>query len=376
MNEMRDKPEARHLPALDGLRGLAILLVLFHHFTILVPSTPAEAGLKRVSAVGAYGVDLFFVLSGFLVTGILLRTKGRPGFLKNFYMRRILRIFPLFYLLLAAVFLILPQLDFLKGNWHVNPGDWAWYAFFASNFLVALKGNFNDSFVGVSWSLAIEEQFYVVWPWIVARFGTRGLKRLLWAVIAGALLARCVLWSLGASSLQIYVLTLTRIDSIAFGALAALCLGEEKSVLFLGRSRKMLAVSGTALVLVFCLGWFDVRSTPMNTFLYTLIAFFFTQLLVLAASAGADDWAGRFFSQPFLRLAGKYSYAIYLFHMPLKSLIRDCGFGDAQFRQLPGGPFSGQLIFYFVALAACMLAGHLSWHAYESKFLRLKRHFG
>ena len=99
------------IPALDGLRGLAILLVLLHHFTVLIPQTMVERWFVRLTTVesGIHGVDLFFVLSGFLITGILLDSKGKRGYYKNFYKRRVLRIFPLYYLVLFFSFCVLPM---------------------------------------------------------------------------------------------------------------------------------------------------------------------------------------------------------------------------------------------------------------------------
>ena len=102
----------RHIPALDGVRGLAILLVLFYHTTIVEPG-PWWATMLHATCrnFGWTGVDLFFVLSGFLITGILVDAKGRPNFLRNFYARRVLRIFPLYYAYLFAVLLIGPTLS-------------------------------------------------------------------------------------------------------------------------------------------------------------------------------------------------------------------------------------------------------------------------
>src|ERR1700722_19007102 len=98
------------LPYLDGLRGIAILLVMFHHFTVIQPRSPMESYLYRVSEFGAQGVDLFFVLSGFLITGILIDSKRNEHFFRTFYLRRALRICPVFYLLIAFSFCVLPVL--------------------------------------------------------------------------------------------------------------------------------------------------------------------------------------------------------------------------------------------------------------------------
>ncbi|HEX6407837.1 MAG TPA: acyltransferase, partial [Gemmatimonadales bacterium] len=141
------KPAARasftigHLPALDGLRGVAILLVMGYHILETFPGGPEVPDLvTRLASVGWIGVDLFFVLSGFLITGILYDTKGSPGFFRNFYIRRVLRIFPLYYGFLALFCLILPAL---------GPNDAAivelhracpWYWSYLANFYMAQHG--------------------------------------------------------------------------------------------------------------------------------------------------------------------------------------------------------------------------------------------
>ncbi len=377
---------SRHIPALDGLRGLAILLVLFYHFTVIKPLGPSEELFKRLSELGTYGVDLFFVLSGFLVTGILLRTKDRPRFFKNFYMRRVLRIFPLFYLVVLAAFVLIPQLlsllpkdQQIRVPLHGDTRDWAWYLFFASNFLVALRGKFSNDILDVSWSLAIEEQFYLIWPWIIATLSRNALKKILLGVIAGTLFLRGLLWFSGATTLQIYVLTFTRMDSIAFGALLALDWQEDsQGITDSGKNKRpvfLLGISVVTFFLAFKGGYFAVQGAPMNTFMYTLVAFFFMQLLAWVLRAPENSAVQFLFSNRLMRLMGKYSYAIYLFHVPVRSFMRDVFFGDMQFRHWAGNPYWGQTVFYAAALTVCVILAHLSWNLYEKKFLALKRHF-
>ena len=154
----------KRLPQLDGIRGIAILLVLVHNTN---PS--ASLHIAAISTYGWMGVDLFFALSGFLITGILLDTKQSDGYFRNFYARRCLRIWPLYYSLLIFMFVIVP---------HARPAEahaifersapWWAYPFFLQNFLVAIPQQAAGA-LGVTWSLAIEEQFYLVWPLFVRR---------------------------------------------------------------------------------------------------------------------------------------------------------------------------------------------------------------
>lgn len=381
----QNHPGTDHIPALDGLRGLAILLVLFLHFTILLPENALEAGLVRFSSLGTHGVDLFFVLSGFLVTRILLQAKGSPHYLKNFYMRRVLRIFPLYYTLvllsfviLPSLFFILPQLGQKLEGLDLSRQDWPWYVFFASNFLSALQNQFSHDILGVSWSLAIEEHFYLVWPWIVLRFGTTGLRRILWVLVGAALVLRCYFWLEGWSPLQIYVVTFTRMDTIAIGALFALELSGRTAPPQVSEKRRLLALFGAATCAMtgfFFAGWFDVATTQLNTFMYTLIAFYFLLLMKIAVYGQTHTWVRTLLANPWIRQIGKYSYAMYLLHMPVRYGVRFFCLNEVQMRSFPGGPLAGQVFFYGVAFAATFGLAALSWHLLEKRFLSLKKRY-
>ncbi len=136
-------------PQLDGLRAIAVMAVVFQHF--------APSGWSKVIPWGGLGVTLFFVLSGYLITGILLKGREEPGMLRHFYIRRALRIFPVYYatLLIAALLAIPP----------VRETFW-WHAFYLSNVLFALKNSYFGA-VSPFWSLAVEQHFYLIWPWVV-----------------------------------------------------------------------------------------------------------------------------------------------------------------------------------------------------------------
>src|SRR5262245_57382334 len=186
-----------HIPALDGLRGVAILLVMLHHFTVIQPAGAFEKWFERFAHLGMHGVDLFFVLSGFLITGILFDSKGEPHFLRNFYMRRSLRIFPLYYAVVVFSFLLVPiilaHVAGLAGKLSRFQGaseDWVWYVFYLSNFSIARVSAFRHGILDVTWSLAIEEQFYLVWALCVLFFNWRTLRGICLGAILGALAIR------------------------------------------------------------------------------------------------------------------------------------------------------------------------------------------
>ena len=158
-----------HLPALDGVRGLAVLGVLLLHFIgNMQPQDALERALVTVTKYGSYGVELFFVLSGFLITGILYDARNKPHYFRNFYMRRLLRIFPLYYGVLALVFLVAPLIPLLQGptlDYLVERQAWAWL--YAVNIYIAKHGDWSLSYLDHFWSLAIEEHFYLFWPLVV-----------------------------------------------------------------------------------------------------------------------------------------------------------------------------------------------------------------
>src|SRR5207249_4391562 len=164
---------------LDAVRGVAILLVIFHNESGLFPSLH----LERLFANGWMGVDLFFVLSGFLITGILVDTKQSAGYFTNFYARRCLRIWPLYYSLIFFMFLVVPFLRPSEAHTVFDRSSpWWAYPLFLQNFLIPIP-SMGTGPLAVTWSLAIEEQFYLVWPWVVRYCSHAQMRRIAIAVI-------------------------------------------------------------------------------------------------------------------------------------------------------------------------------------------------
>ena len=211
--------QARRIPQLDALRGIAILVVMFHNEGGVFPSLQ----LSRVFASGWMGVDLFFVLSGFLITGILLDAKGSAGFFRNFYARRCLRIWPLYYAVVLFMFVGVPLLrPGLTSMIFERSSPWWAYPLYLQNFLIPHSSGAIGP-LGVTWSLAIEEQFYLIWPLVVRYLSTARLRVLCLAVIAVSPFVRLLL---STEHVDLYTDIFSRLDGLMWGAFVAALVRE------------------------------------------------------------------------------------------------------------------------------------------------------
>src|SRR5688572_6027292 len=219
---MTRRPQAGFIPALDGLRGIAIILVMLHHFTSYRPTAGIDGLIGSVVFFFWTGVDLFFVLSGFLISGILLDTRNSERYFTSFYARRTLRIFPLYYLVLFLAFVVLPKFPavhaVLAGHPDV-PTQWP-YWLYLTNFSIA-DGGWVHGWVDVAWSLAIEEQFYLVWPLMIWLCPPRLVAPLCAVILVAEPIARVYARATDVPSLSIFVLPWFRLDGFATGALLA-----------------------------------------------------------------------------------------------------------------------------------------------------------
>jgi peptidoglycan/LPS O-acetylase OafA/YrhL len=394
----------KHIVALDGVRGMAILLVLTYHLRVMPDTNAVDHAVGWALKFGWAGVDLFFVLSGFLITGILVDAKGSKRYFLNFYARRTVRIFPLYYLVVFLALFVFPwvaqavdsallQQKLADFN-RIQGDEWMYWAYL-SNFSVALSGAFRHGILDISWSLAIEEQFYLLWPAVVCVFSPKRLRTLCVVVILGAVIARCVqLLLLGSESISVYVNTISRVDALAVGAWIALTIRQEGGAELIARLRKpLLVISMVGLALVVAIdantmhlyleekNRFPVFGGGMQLIGYTSLALIFGWFVSGLALSPEEGPLARMFGARWLRFLGKYSYAIYLIHLPVRAFVRDVVFGPASkhpmiaLPEIGGSYIPAQIMFYVVATVPILVLAWLSWHLYEKHFLKLKKFF-
>lgn len=369
-----------HVPVLDGVRGIAILLVLLFHFGqyghgLPAPSVLVDKAFYKACQAGWVGVDLFFVLSGFLITGILYDSKEGSHYFRNFYARRCLRIFPLYYATIFFFLICLPRLwPFHEGMQYLTR-DRVWYWTYLSNVLVAYKGWYWFGVLDHFWSLAVEEQFYLVWPVVILVFTRLTLVRISLALIAAALVVRIAL-RLSGYEIAAYVLSPARIDALAVGALLALIArgpyGLSRLAPF-ALPAAGLTASAVALIGVWRHG-FPYSDLVVGTIGHTVLACLFAATLVMGLTSSPSSALGRWLASPILTFFGRYSYALYVFHNPLL-FFRPSFLSFTSIPQLLGSQLPALLLYIMLAILVCVGLALLSWHVYEKQFLKLKRFF-
>jgi len=305
----------RSIPQLDRLRGLAILLVLMNHTKKAAPQY-----FDGILRQGWIGVDLFFVLSGFLITGILWESRGEKGYFKRFYVRRILRIWPVYLIILFLVFAIVPLIRHLSGlsagTLLGEPyGVWA-YLLFIQNLLGPAL--YYSPLLSITWSLAIEEQFYLVWPAILRICRRLIILPILLAGLSAAPLIRLIARHHGVSDIVIYICPFTHYDGLLCGAFVAIWLRSatpKRMTLLLAGSALMIA--GVSLFL--SIQAFFTTNVPCFPLLYTAVAIFSTGLLLIAlVSENTGKQLHRlFFMNGTLAFFGFISYGLYLYHFSI-----------------------------------------------------------
>lgn len=361
---------ALYMPQLDGLRAFAVVAVLFSHYW--------AANWGILVSWGFQGVRLFFVLSGFLITGILIRSRdavdlrGRSslGELGRFYARRFLRIFPLYYLVIALALLlgvrgIREDLGWLLSytmNLHLvwdgwfHAGDTVWFH--------------NDFFH--LWSLSVEEQFYLAWPWIVLLAPRKWITRIIGAAVVAGVAYRA--WAMliqgGVKVDTLFMFPVTALDTLGIGALLALAVHSAPAdKVKRAMNWVVLPVGCVGVVLAHVAALYKPTWALFHVFIDTTLALVCCWL-VYQTSLGVRGWVGRTLASGPLRYIGKVSYGIYVYHLFVPALltplwVRVLG---QEFPKM--GPAH-----FFICSAVTVAIAALSWSLFESPINNLKRHF-
>jgi len=366
-------PPAR-LPTLDGLRAIAILLVVPHNLDLIATFDGAQlvvAALHR----GWIGVQLFFVLSGFLITGILLDARDAPDYYRSFFVRRALRIFPLYYATLLVLFVLLPALGLVPASFKCDAMVELSYWTYFSNWY----GPFHQGPDPVShfWSLALEEQFYFLWPFVIHRRSAGWVMRLCLAIAAASLLLRVVMLLAGTPAQAIYQFLVTRMDALALGGAAAAAFRVPSAASWtLDHRRFLLGASLLSLVggAVLSRGYNFTHPVTLSLgFTFLAVGFALLVAAVVAADLlGAAGWPAAL-RWSFLRRVAKYSYAMYVLSVPLHFLV-----GKPVLSALglaAGNSILVDLAYIIVGTALSFLAAAASFHLLEVHFLNLKDRF-
>lgn len=365
--------ERDRIPALDGLRGIAVLMVIgFHHGDRMTGTLGTALGpIISFGGLGWAGVDLFFVLSGFLITGILIRTRGRADYLSAFYTRRTLRIFPLYYATLVAVFFVLPALGVV--TWQLSGQDQAWFWTYLANWYIPDPTAPSPGGLSIFWSLAVEEQFYLVWPAVVMLTPTRWLPRAIGTLFLASAVSRVILVVSGVlTPIETYMFTITRLDGLAAGALLATLLarGESPSR---AHYRNLLIVSAAVVILVrLAQGTWRELAPLTAPLVFPAVAIMFASMLGLAIGLGEAHRWPRFLAHPILRFFGRYSYALYVFHVLVLFAV-----AEILPNRLGENWFAADLARFgltalVMSVSVSITLSVLSWHLFERHFLALK----
>jgi peptidoglycan/LPS O-acetylase OafA/YrhL len=339
----------KRIRQLDAVRGLAVLAVFVHN-TDIYPSLH----LGLIASNGWMGVDLFFVLSGFLITGILIDTKKSEGYFKNFYTRRCLRIWPLYYSAILFMFVIVPFLrpSEVQTVFGARSSPWWSFPLFLQNFLIQIPTN-ATGLLGVTWSLAVEEQFYLVWPLVVRFFSETQLRKIALGVIC---ISPALRFYLSLHGVNIYTNTFCRLDGLMAGALLALIVRSNGFVpsRFVTGAWITLFVSASLAIMV---------DTPHVRWIVLSFVAVASVSFVYLALFSKLRWLQALLANRFLAYTGTISYGIYLLEKIPLDVVKAVHMEKYPFLAFP------------ITTAVTYALAALSWNLLEKPFLRLKRFF-
>jgi peptidoglycan/LPS O-acetylase OafA/YrhL len=365
-DDLRSPNATNRIAELDGLRGVAILIVLtFHYINNQLENASTKFGkiFHGLTSFGWTGVDLFFVLSGFLIGTILIRNRDSKTFFSTFYIRRIVRIIPNYYLLIA-LFVVVNAMPyfypdyFLTGN-KVIP-VWA-YLLMVHNFFISHLENMGNESISITWSIAIEEQFYIIFPFLVYFLRVKWLP---WILAVAIITAPLIRMQFG-NWLPAYVLLICRMDSIAFGAMIAF-INHFYSLSDMVKKRIVPIAIVLILNFLVCAVLF-LKYNDLGVLRNTLIDILFSAMLVFAL-VYKKSFYSKILSNKVLVWVGTISYSLYLFHNIILGILNHI--------------FSGQGLEYphgipitILALAVSLFCSWFIYKKLETPFVKIGKKF-
>lgn len=378
--EIKRKPSplnlSERIPELDGIRGIAISMVLVYHYFLLPIQPHPGTVLYYVQVAGRLawsGVDLFFVLSGFLIGGILLDVRDSTNYFQVFYMRRFLRIVPIYAVVLASAF-VLTRLGGLGSTerftfMYQDRLPWLPYLFFLQNFWMTIRTSLGAWVLGVSWSLAVEEQFYLTLPSIVRILSPERLSAVLVGGILAAPALRILFHSFWPTHIYSWVVIMPcRADALLLGVLGAIVLRNRQWRARLERNRTGLI----GLLALFACGFIFLTlrsSSPYSLGMlsvgFTWLALFYLLMLVCALIL-RESWFGRLLRYDWLRWLGSIAYGTYLIH----EFVRGAFFALIWSRP-PVNLSLQEFGVSVLALATTLILCRLSWVLLEKPLVKL-----
>lgn len=351
---------------MDGVRGLAIVLVLLYHY-VAVP-IPLNAGsgllfLRQLFSNAWAGVDLFFVLSGFLIGGILIDHRTADNYFRVFYTRRVSRIFPLYYFFLALFLLlqaIAPRLGLFTQDLFYSPLPIFPYFIYLQNLVMAIQGTFGNEFLAMTWSLAIEEHFYLLLPVVVWRSRPERLTLNLLFFVVLTLILRA---TLAQGTYYGFVFTPWRLDGLFLGVLLAVVF-RSPEVLQAIKSRRIWITAASATLLLYVT--YISFTEPLGSLDHVLVFGLLSASIIFLALAHKTSLPARLFRHPALMKLGRVSYGIYLFHQMVNGIVH-----DVLFHEPPAFASAPTILATSLSVLFVYLLATATYHAFEKRFIAL-----
>jgi peptidoglycan/LPS O-acetylase OafA/YrhL len=375
---METRPDLKtkiFFPNLDGLRFIAFFLVFFHHSLIVAcfstdPASAVYEFINNQKENGALGVNLFFVLSGFLITYLLLseKTKYATIHVTNFYLRRVLRIWPLYFLMVVAGFIIFPLIKKMMGGIPDETHTAGYYMFFISNFQMVAKGFADSSILNVLWSVGVEEQFYFVWPVVLLLTPKKYLLSVFGILILGTLIFRYI--NAGEARINYYHTFAVFSDMVIGGVAAYYSFYSLRFIDFFKKlPRKNIIIIYALMLLVIAFRYLIFTNVIANTFQRLLLSLFFAFVILEQNFATFSFY--KISRSKFLSRWGNYTYGLYCLHT-IGLLIAHI-ISEKLLKLNNNWLIMG--IDFTVGFGLSMIMAYISYTYFEAPFLKLKNKF-